>query len=103
MDLVDSQLPADAKEVHAVLDHCGTHQTPRVIRWFVRHPRDHLHFTPNSGSWINRVEGWFAELTEKRIRRGSFLGVASLEKAIRGIWTTTTKIRSRLCGRRTRT
>jgi hypothetical protein len=81
MDLVDSQLPADAKEVHTVLDHCGTHQ--RVIRWFARHPRDHLHFTPTSGSWINRVEGWFAELTEKRIRRGSFLSVASLEKAIR--------------------
>ena len=83
MDLVDSKLPADAKEVHVVLDNYGTHKTPNVIRWFARHPRYHLHFTPTSGSWINQVERWFAELTEKRIRRGSFLSVASLEKAIR--------------------
>ena len=83
MDLVDCKLPADAQEVHVVLDNYGTHKTPRVIGWFARHPRYHLHFTPTSGSWINQVERWFAELTEKRIRRGSFLSVASLEKAIR--------------------
>ena len=65
-----------------VLDNYGTHKTPRVIGWFARHPRYHLHFTPTSGSWINQVERWFGKLTEKRIRRGSFLSVASLEKAI---------------------
>jgi hypothetical protein len=83
MDLVDSKLPADAQEIQVVLDNYGTHKAPKVIRWFARHPRYPLHFTPTSGSWINQVERWFAELTEKRIRRGSFLSVASLEKAIR--------------------
>jgi transposase len=82
MELVDSKLPAEAKEVHLVLDNYGTHKTPTVIRWFARHPRYHLHFTPTSGSWINQVERWFAEITEKRIRRGSFLSVPKLEKAI---------------------
>lgn len=82
MELVDSQVPADAKEVHLVLDNYGTHKTPKVIRWFARHPRYHLHFTPTSGSWVNQVERWFAEITEKRIRRGSFNSVPSLEKAI---------------------
>jgi len=82
MELVDSQLPAEAKEVHLVLDNYGTHKTPKVIRWFARHPRYHLHFTPTSGSWINQVERWFAGITEKRIRRGSFTSVPQLEKAI---------------------
>lgn len=82
MELVDSKLPADAKEVHLVLDNYATHKTPKVIRWFARHPRYHLHFTPTSGSWINQVERWFAGITQKRIRRGSFTSVPKLEKAI---------------------
>ncbi len=82
MELVDSKLPAEAKEVHLILDNYGTHKTPKVIRWFARHPRYHLHFTPTSGSWVKQVERWFAEITEKRIRRGSFTSVPSLEKAI---------------------
>ena len=82
MELVDSQLPAEAKEVHLVLDNYGTHKTPKVIRWFARHPRYHLHFTPSSGSWINQIERWFADITEKQIRRGSFTSVPQLEKAI---------------------
>jgi transposase len=82
MELVDSKIPADAGEVHLVLDNYGTHKTPKVIRWFARHPRYHLHFTPTSGSWVNQVERWFGEITEKRIRRGSFKSVVSLEKAI---------------------
>jgi transposase len=76
------QTTSGCQEVHVVLDNYGTHKTPKVIRWFARHPRYHLHFTPTSGSWINQVERWFGKLTEKRIRRGSFLSVASLEKAI---------------------
>jgi transposase len=83
MERVDSTIPADAGEVHLVLDNYGTHKTPKVIRWFARHPRYHLHFTPTSGSWVNQVERWFAEITDKRIRRGSFKSVPSLEKAIR--------------------
>jgi transposase len=82
MELVDSVLPAEAQEVHLVLDNYGTHKTPKVIRWFARHPRYHLHFTPTSGSWVNQIERWFAEITQKRIRRGSFLSVGQLEKAI---------------------
>lgn len=82
MELVDSTLPPDVGEVHLVLDNYGTHKTPKVVRWFARHPRYHLHFTPTSGSWVNQVERWFGEITEKRIRRGSFPSVQSLEKAI---------------------
>jgi transposase len=49
-----------------VLDNYGTHKTPKVIRWFARHPRYHLHFTPSSGSWVNQVERWFGEITEEK-------------------------------------
>jgi transposase len=82
MEVVEESVPADAGEVHLVLDNYGTHKTPQVIRWFARHPRYHLHFTPTSGSWVNQVERWFAEITGRRIRRGSFKSVPSLEKAI---------------------
>lgn len=82
LELVDSTIPPQG-EVHLVLDNDGTHKTPKVVRWFVRHPRYRLHFTPTSASWMNQVERWFAEITQKRIRRGSFDGVRSLEKAIR--------------------
>jgi transposase len=82
LELMDSKLPAEAGEIHLVLDNYGTHKAPKVVRWFARHPRYQLHFTPTSGSWINQVERWFAEITAKRIRRGSFTTVRSLEKAI---------------------
>ena len=81
LDVIDSKIPPEG-EVHLVLDNYGTHKTPKVVRWFARHPRYRIHFTPTSASWINQVERWFAEITEKRIRRGSFDGVRSLEKAI---------------------
>ena len=83
METVDATLPADAGEIHLVLDNYGTHKTPRVVRWFARHPRYHLHFTPTSGSWVNQIERWFAKITDERIRRGSFTSVVSLEKAIK--------------------
>lgn len=82
LELVDSRVPPDL-DVHLVMDNYGTHKTPKIVRWFARHPRYHLHFTPTSASWLNQVERWFRELTEKRIRRGSFESVASLEQAIR--------------------
>jgi transposase len=69
-------------EIHIVMDNYGTHKTPTVKRWFERHPEYHLHFTPTSGSWLNQVERFFAEITEKRIRRGAFRSVAALETAI---------------------
>jgi transposase len=82
MARVDAAVPMEAGEIHLVLDNYGTHKTPKVIRWFARHPRYHLHFTPTSGSWVNQVERWFAGITDKRIRRGSFDSVRNLETAI---------------------
>jgi transposase len=70
MEIVDSALPADAGEIHLVLNNDGTHYDQGVVRSFSRHPRYQLHFTPTSGSWVNHVERWFAESTEKRIGAG---------------------------------
>jgi len=78
---VDRQLPTSA-EVHIVMDNYGTHKTPLVKRWFARHPRYHVHFTPTSASWLNQVERFFAEITQRRIRRGTFTHVRELEQAI---------------------
>jgi site-specific recombinase XerD len=82
LELVDSRLPDEVNEVHLVMDNYGTHKTPKVKRWSQRHRRYHLHFTPSSSSWINQIERFFAEITDKRIRRGSFESVRSLEQAI---------------------
>lgn len=71
-----------ALSVHLVLDNYGTHKHPQVKRWFQEHPRYHLHFTPTSASWLNQVERWFAEITRKRLRRGTFRSVRELVKAI---------------------
>src|SRR3954471_217955 len=68
---VDARLPKEpGVEIHIILDNYGTHKTPSVRRWFERHPEYHIHFTPTSGSWLNQVERFFAEITEKAIRRG---------------------------------
>jgi transposase len=68
--------------VHVVMDNYGTHKHPRVREWFVRHPEFVPHFTPTSSSWLNLVERFFAQITERRIRRGAFRSVAELETAI---------------------
>jgi transposase len=81
LEEVDRQLPARSA-VHLVMDNYGTHKTPKVKRWFARHPRYHLHFTPTSASWLNQVERFFAEITQRRIRRGTFTHVRQLEQAI---------------------
>lgn len=78
---VDRETP-EALDVHLIMDNYGTHKHPRVQRWIKRHPRFHFHFTPTSSSWLNLVERWFREITNKRIRRGSFSSVAQLIKAI---------------------
>src|SRR3954447_11097826 len=83
MELAEASIPADSGDIHLVLDNYGTHKTEKVIRWFARHPQYHLHFTPTGSSSANQVEHWFAEIRQKRIRRGSFSSVPSLEKAIR--------------------
>jgi transposase len=70
-------------EIHLVQDNYATHRTPAVKRWFLRHPEYRLHFTPTSSSWLNQVERFFAEITEKRIRRSAFRSVTALEQAIK--------------------
>ena len=69
-------------DIHLVMDNYGTHKTPSIKAWFARHPRFHVHFTPTSASWLNQVERWFAEITNKRIRRGTFRSVRELTGAI---------------------
>jgi transposase len=82
LDTIEANVPAEL-DVHIVLDNYGTHKTALIRKWFVKRPRFHLHFTPTYGSWINLVERWFAEITNKRIRRGIFRSVKELEAAIR--------------------
>ena len=82
LDRIDKEVPADL-EVHLVLDNYGTHKTPLIHRWLLRHPRFQLHFTPTYSSWINQVERWFALLTEKQLRRGTHRSTRALEDAIR--------------------
>ena len=69
-------------DIHLVLDNYGTHKTPEVKTWLARHPRFHLHFTPTSASWLNAVEGFFALLTKRRLKRGTFVGIVDLQAAI---------------------
>jgi transposase len=70
------------RDIHVVLDNYATHKTPEVRAWLEKHPRFNLHFTPTSASCLNLVEHFFAEITAKRIRRGSYSSVADLEGAI---------------------
>ena len=81
LDVIEAQVPAGL-EVHLILDNYGTHKTAMVRRWLIKRPQFHVHFTPTYGSWINLIERWFAELTNKRIRRGVFRSVKELEAAI---------------------
>jgi transposase len=78
---LDREFPQDTP-LHLIVDNYGTHIQPRVKAWLNRHPRFTLHFTPTSSSWLNLVERWFRELTEKRIRRGSFQSVPELIAAV---------------------
>lgn len=78
---LDREFPKETP-LHLVLDNYGTHTETSVLRWLDKHPRFTLHFTPTSSSWLNLVERWFRELTEKRVRRGSFESVPELIAAI---------------------
>lgn len=71
------------QDIHIVLDNYATHKHEKVAKWVKRKKRVHLHFTPTSASWLNLVERFFAQLTEKRLRRGAFTSVCHLEKSIR--------------------
>jgi transposase len=82
LDTIEANVPPDL-DVHLILDNYGTHKTSPIQRWLLKRPRFHVHFTPTSASWLNLVERWFAALTEKQIRRGSFRSTRELETAIR--------------------
>jgi transposase len=79
---IDQAVPAEL-ELHLVCDNYATHKTPAIKTWLLRHPRFHLHFTPTSASWLNLVERWFAELTNRKLRRSSHRSVAELEADLR--------------------
>src|ERR1700755_1486714 len=79
---IEANVPAGL-EVHIVMDNYGTHKTAIIRNWFAKRPRFHVHFTPTYGSWLNLVERWFAELTNKQLRRGVHRSVAQLKAAIR--------------------
>ena len=79
---LDKEVPAGL-QVHLILDNYATHKTPDIKRWLLTHPRFHLHFTPTSASWLNLVERWFAELTQKNLKRGVHRSVQALERDIR--------------------
>lgn len=79
---IDEKVPNEL-DVHMVLDNLGTHTQPDVKRWFSKHPRFKLHFTPKDASWLNMVESWFSQLTEKQIKRNSFANVIALIRAIK--------------------
>jgi transposase len=78
---IDKAVPAGL-QVHLILDNYQTHKHPNVLAWLAKHPRFHVHFTPTSSSWLNLVERWFRELTDKNIRRGSFPSVPDLISSI---------------------
>ena len=98
---IDAQVPKQLA-VHMVLDNYATHKHANVKAWLVKHPRFHLHFIPTSSSWLNLVERWFRELTDKALRRGVFRSVDDLiekieqylaahnAKGIKFTWTATT-------------
>ena len=81
LNTIDTETPS-ALDLHMIVDNYATHKHPRVKSWLTRHPRFHLHFIPTSSSWVNMVERWFRDLTEKRIRRGVFTNVPELIEAI---------------------
>jgi transposase len=87
LNKIDREVPAEL-DVHIILDNLGTHKTPKVQRWLLRHRRFHLHFTPTYGSWMNLVERWFSALTTKKLKRSAHRSTKELAGDIRA-WVDT--------------
>ena len=87
LQTLDREVPAEF-DVHLVLDNASTHKTPAIRKWLLAHPRFVVHFTPTSSSWLNLVERWFSELTNKKLRRGAHRSVRDLNADIRA-WVNT--------------
>jgi len=83
---LDAEFPGKVT-LHLILDNYGTHGHERVRRWLTKHPRFVLHFIPTSASWLNLIERWFAELSQKAVRRGAFRSVKELQRAIQEFMT----------------
>jgi len=81
LNTIEADIPA-GKIIHVVLDNYATHKHPKVRAWLARHPRFVFHFTPTSASWLNAVEGFFAKLTRRRLKRGVFRSIVDLQAAI---------------------
>jgi transposase len=81
LNTIEAQVPA-GKVIHAILDNYAAHKHPKVMAWLDRHPRWRFHFTPTSCSWLNAVEGFFAKLTKRRLKRGVFGSIVELQAAI---------------------
>ena len=81
LNTIEADLPA-GKIIHVVLDNYATHKHSKVRAWLARHPRFVFHFTPTSASWLNAVEGFFAKLTRRRLKRGVFRSIVDLQAAI---------------------
>jgi len=79
--LIDCQTPQDL-DIHLIVDNYRTHKHAKVQKWLGKHRRFHVHFIPTSSSWLNLIERWFRDLTDKRIRRGTFTSVPELVEAI---------------------
>lgn len=82
LNAIDAAVPAD-QDIHLIMDNYGTHKTEKVRAWFTAHPRYHVHFTPTSASWLNLVERFFGQISEKWIKRNAHTSVADLEQSIR--------------------
>ncbi len=81
LKMINKETPA-GKEIHIICDNYATHKHPKVKSWLRYHKRFHIHFTPTSASWLNMVERFFRELTDKQLRRGIFKSVPDLEQAV---------------------
>jgi transposase len=81
LNMIEAAIPV-GKIVHVILDNYGSHKHPKVRAWLDRHPRFVFHYTPTSASWLNAVEGFFAKLTRRRLRRGAFHSLVDLQAAI---------------------
>lgn len=86
LQMIHREVPDDLA-IHLIVDNYSTHKAPVVKRWLLQHPRVQLHFVPTYSSWLNLVERWFAELTEKWIRRGTHRSITDLEQSIKE-WVT---------------
>ena len=82
LNVIEAKVPA-GKIVHVILDNYAAHKHPKVIEWLARHPRFVFHFTPTSASWLNAVEGFFAILAKRRLKRGVFTSLVELQAAIK--------------------